>query len=482
MGYPTHPVDRAARLFDPDFPSYKQDDFENIFGTLDGSQSPNIPTNEHMRSGLCPLPEGNMLVDSTYSWPHLCEAGSPAMGQSLEGTPVSRKMLARESRSESESVCRSGPKITSAHFDQLCSLWSSSTASTSSQSWSLPSSAFDHSCEFPASSMELNGAAYFNMSNSSNELNITASGNTGEHTHLGLNYLDFGLNGVAAAGHGPSPLCASMDLDHDPMSPHDTTGQFQQTSRPNETKMPFPHSSNASSAAGTRTKLRSFFRPRSSGFSRGKKRYPTSEYTFNTEDSGYASGFTSCLSLPDIQQEDPQSLSEFNGLYRVACQNLHEPQGMAKFRDIPTCKYCRYSSILNLGWSSRYLKFEVFLSELRLEGVYEFGALDAAGNTALHYAAAGGGSFLHLKALIDAGVDPYAANTAGELFIYCLRPLQPFTLELNPDCLKGNDLINLLKLLQPERVVGWRDNNGQTIFHALALKVTDPELKAKIFR
>jgi hypothetical protein len=63
-----------------------------------------------------------------------------------------------------------------------------------------------------------------------------------------------------------------------------------------------------------------------------------------------------------------------------------------------------------------------------------------------------------------------------------LRPLQPFTLELNPDCLKGNDLINLLKLLQPERVVGWRDNNGQTIFHALALKVTDPELKAKIFR
>jgi ankyrin repeat protein len=117
-----------------------------------------------------------------------------------------------------------------------------------------------------------------------------------------------------------------------------------------------------------------------------------------------------------------------------------------------------------------------------LTEVYDFGALDAAGNTALHYAAAGGASFLHLKALIDAGVDASVANTAGELFIHCLRPLQPFTLEPNDDCLKGDDLINLLELLQPDRVFDWRDNNGQTILHALALKIADTELKGKIFK
>jgi len=177
-----------------------------------------------------------------------------------------------------------------------------------------------------------------------------------------------------------------------------------------------------------------------------------------------------------------QSLKEFNGLYRVACHTLHEPQSKAQCKDIATCTYCRYSSIHNLAWSARYLKYEVFLSELKLEGVYDFCALDAAGNSALHYAAAGGAGYQHLKALIDAGVDPYIANTAGELFIYCLRPIEPFTLEPNSDCLKSDDLIKLLKLLQHDRVHDWRDNDGQTIMHALALKITEPELRAKIFK
>jgi len=83
--------------------------------------------------------------------------------------------------------------------------------------------------------------------------------------------------------------------------------------------------------------------------------------------------------------------------------------------------------------------------------------------------------------LIDVGVDPYIANSAGELFIYCLRPLQPFTLEPNSDCLRGDDLIKLLGLLQLERVSNWRDNDGQTVMHALALKISEPDLKSKIF-
>lgn len=127
------------------------------------------------------------------------------------------------------------------------------------------------------------------------------------------------------------------------------------------------------------------------------------------------------------------------------------------------------------------MKLEVFLSELKLEGVYNFGAVDAAGNTALHYAAAGGASFRHLKALIDAGVDPYAANTSGELFIYCLRPLQPFTLEPNSDCLKSDDLVNLLNLLDPAKIQNWRDNDGQSILHALYSKIAEPDLRTKVF-
>lgn len=140
------------------------------------------------------------------------------------------------------------------------------------------------------------------------------------------------------------------------------------------------------------------------------------------------------------------------------------------------------AGIHNLGWSARYLKFEVFLSELMLEGVYDFSARDAAGNTALHYAAAGGASFRHLKSLIDAGVDPYAANTAGELFIHCLRPIEPFTLEPNSDCLNSDDLINLLNLLQWNRIFEWRDNDGQTVLHALYSKIAEPQLRATVYR
>ena len=142
----------------------------------------------------------------------------------------------------------------------------------------------------------------------------------------------------------------------------------------------------------------------------------------------------------------------------------------------------RNLGIHNLGWSARYLKFEVFLSELMLIGVYDINARDAAGNTALHYAAAGGASFRHLSALISAGADPYAANMAGELFIYCLRPIEPFTLEPNMDCLNSEDLIQLLQLVQLNKVYKWRDNDGQTLLHALYSKISEPQLRAQVLR
>ncbi|KAE8444619.1 hypothetical protein EG329_014367 [Mollisiaceae sp. DMI_Dod_QoI] len=427
MGLPTDLVGRS-RLRDAKFPSNSHPDTETTFSTPAGSQSPNFSTNGHMDSNLYPLPGDDMLVDSTDPWPHSYEVGSPPLGPDLGD------VLARKNNLEPGGIgCNP-----SADFDALKSpsLWSPSNGTTNSQNWNLPASTFDQACEFPTPSMELNGAAYFNINTGSHEFQSPSLDSNNEHNISGASFSNLGWNEVDNAEYGSSLMnFPTMDLDHVPnSSTHETAWRSQRKTGLNEGKIPFPNIINTASSNGARTKLRSLFRPRSSGSSQGKKRYPTSQYTHNTEDSGYASGYASCLTLEDIQQADPQSLSEFN--------------------DIPTC---------------------------RLIGVYEFDARDAAGNTALHYAAAGGGNFLHLKALIDAGVDAYAANTAGELFIHCLRPLQPFTLELNSDCLKGDDLIRLLQLLEPERVFGWRDNNGQTILHALALKIADPELKAKIF-
>jgi ankyrin repeat protein len=215
-------------------------------------------------------------------------------------------------------------------------------------------------------------------------------------------------------------------------------------------------------------KIRSWFRPKSGDSSRASSKYADSHLTTETGDSGYFSGYASRISLEDIHNINPKSLEEFNELYRVACSTLHEPHSKSQWKDIPTCNYCSYSSIHNLAWSARYLKLEVFSLELQLKDVYDVCALDAAGNTALHYAAASGAGLKHIKALIDAGVNPYIANTAGELFVYCLRPLQP--------------LIHLLELLQPQLAFDWRNNSGQTILHALALKMTDPGLRDAVFK
>jgi hypothetical protein len=248
------------------------------------------------------------------------------------------------------------------------------------------------------------------------------------------------------------------------------------------TDLPLNDIINTSSPARTNSikRIRSLFKPKSgNASSRSSSRYATSQFTSDTKDSGYISGLTSSVSLSDGSNIHPRSLEEFNGLYRVACSALHEPRSKGQWKDIATCNHCQYSSIHNLGWSARYLKLEVFTLELDLP-IYDVSAVDAAGNTALHYAAAGGAGLKHLRALINAGVDPCAANSAGELFVYCLRPLQPFTLEPNADCFDHYDLIQLLDLLRPSLDFDWRDNEGQTIMHALSLKILQPRLKEEI--
>jgi len=146
------------------------------------------------------------------------------------------------------------------------------------------------------------------------------------------------------------------------------------------------------------------------------------------------------------------------------------------------------------------LKLEVFQTELKLENTYDFDAIDAAGNTALHYAAASGSGLPYLKALIDVGVNPYQQNTANENFLHWLRPYKP-SLQENMllamqngaevgsariekhgfDCFTL-DLIALLKLLQPGRAFSQKDDDGQTVLHALAAQITEPELRAEVFK
>ncbi|TAQ91197.1 hypothetical protein B7494_g482 [Chlorociboria aeruginascens] len=166
---------------------------------------------------------------------------------------------------------------------------------------------------------------------------------------------------------------------------------------------------------------------------KSKQRYhrsftPENRNSTATNDSGYASGRNTPLLFPspDVHSPHPQSLEEFNGLYRVPCSTLHQPRG--RFKDIPTCTQCKYSPMHNLSWSGRLMEFQVFQAELKrqvtrdLEMIGDPSVVDAAGNNALHFAAAGGAGFDHFLALIAVGVDPSQINTAGQSFLHCLRP------------------------------------------------------------
>jgi ankyrin repeat protein len=145
-----------------------------------------------------------------------------------------------------------------------------------------------------------------------------------------------------------------------------------------------------------------------------------------------------------------------------------------------------YSGIHNLSWSSRYLKSEVFMSELKLVGVYDVGAADAAGNSALHYAAAGGASFQTLTALVQAGTNPYQLNTAGQLFLHCLQPqfVDFFPTPYDKDQVSRfqEDLVNLFHTFHSKGAFRWRDNEGRTPMDALKLHIGDSAVSSSIFR
>jgi hypothetical protein len=216
----------------------------------------------------------------------------------------------------------------------------------------------------------------------------------------------------------------------------------------------------------------------------------SSASTGSIRDSGYASGRNSPFPLY-VENIHSSSLKEFHGLYRVPCSALHQPED--RFKDVPSCPRCHYSGVHNLSWSALQLKFEVFEAETRLQGfdghnkVYDFAAVDAAGNSGLHYAAAAGAGLDVFSALMNSGVDPYRINTAGQLFLHCLRP------SINtPDGEKATDtvefqleLINFLNSLQP--LVGkcafrWRDNEGRTALDSYALQIQDTSLREQTLR
>lgn len=496
LGYPTDPVGRT-KLLDERFPciSNGQDGDDRLFNALNKSNDTNLYRNEP-----CPVPEDLALAGPTKSWEDRCEVSTPTSlrrGFQVEHRSLEDRIGLRRGQQQGANLCRNtlghsaGSHVSKPNTDlgTLPLSWSSSKETTTSPNLHTFSDDFVLPFDFPAYAMQPGGAPYFDLRpNDPKSPQTVLSGYPHELTNLGTGYSNGGLEVELHALECRPYLVEGSQLlgfGQELTLGHQVEERFLPQRGSMNAKLPhqsLPNISGPTRSANSIKKIRSWFKPRSSVPSLGGKRYADSQFTENTEDSGYVSGFTSRVTFGETPHIDAMSLKEFNGLYRVECCTLHEPQCKAHWKDIPTCSYCKYSSIHNLGWSARYLKLEVFSSELKLSDVYDFGARDAAGNTALHYAAAGGAGFKHLKALIDAGVDPYVANTAGELFVYCLRPLQPFTLEPNSDCFDGDELIHLLELLEPQRAFDWRDDDGQTIMHALALKIAEPELKAKIFK
>tara|TARA_R110002060_G_scaffold70741_4_gene79358 strand:- start:1194 stop:1571 length:378 start_codon:yes stop_codon:yes gene_type:complete len=120
-----------------------------------------------------------------------------------------------------------------------------------------------------------------------------------------------------------------------------------------------------------------------------------------------------------------------------------------------------------------------FLRELKSDNI-DSGAVDAAGNTALHYAAAGGASYEHLSALIDFGVDPYRINTLGQLFLHYIVAGQDLHISLF-----SLELVNFLTSLGSRGAVTalrWRDNEGRTVLDAIATRIEGREGTTQIFQ
>jgi hypothetical protein len=218
----------------------------------------------------------------------------------------------------------------------------------------------------------------------------------------------------------------------------------------------------------------------------------------STYDSGYASGRSSPFSFQAVERPSrrtaPAIAPPFNGLHRVPCKGFHEPrkfniafspQRKDRYREVDTCRKCKYSSIHNLSWSAQYSKSEVFETELKLPETYEVTALDAAGNSALHYAAIGGAGLEFIVILIKFGVDPCQINTSGELFLHCMRPhFDQCNLDFEK-CLFPTFRTNLVNLLNDldrncNGFFRWRDNTGKTALERFVSSISDNDLKSRI--
>ena len=226
-----------------------------------------------------------------------------------------------------------------------------------------------------------------------------------------------------------------------------------------------------------------------------------------TGDSGYASNRRPST-LQDCIEEDidchPETLAEFGGLYRTPCCYLHEfrphkndgTQFQPRFEDIVTCSRCLHTRLHTLSWSARHLPLEVFQSQLEnirweveRQGIsnkkssWYLTSLDRAGNSSLHYAAAGGATFDHFQLLMRLGISSYQLNTAGQLFLHCWKPRIDYSVldsvSQESQALR-NDIESLLKILPPA-FFRWRDNEGKTVLDSLASVVKDEELKQHIF-
>lgn len=319
-------------------------------------QSPVPYTNATSHKELCPLPEEQMLMGTTENWGPGYAFSSPASGQEFHYTSNPIQLEEVQLRSISQGAASNFSEDTpalSSTSEIPRSVWSPSNDSTAAQHLTTDPMLFDDAFDFETSAMEINGADYFGI-------------DTGYHSHVAFplavhgedlfgtadQNLEFNHGSASGSGFFSSSLNSStMEVD----DAFNVTGEPMQVPRRSgsiDLKTPFQNFIDRSGSTGTRNRLRSIFRAKSGSSTHSKKKYATSQYTSNTQDSGYGSGFGSCLTLDDIRQINSQSLKEFNGLYRVACNHLHEPQGKSQCKDIATCTYCRYSS----AYSESHLK------------------------------------------------------------------------------------------------------------------------------
>jgi hypothetical protein len=198
----------------------------------------------------------------------------------------------------------------------------------------------------------------------------------------------------------------------------------------------------------------------------------------------------------------PNSLTEFGGLNRTLCYDLHEHHRYGALRSQPqeefrlqTCSWCLHTEFHTLSWSASSLQLEIFKTELqRIKSELEReitidGAgssyvlsLDSANNSSLHYAAAGGANFEHIDLLVQLGINPFQLNTTGQLFLHCWRPQFKSSIhsfDQNLSLALCRDINHLFELL-PSEFFRWRDDKGNTVLDSLVSVVEDKVTKQRI--